>query len=204
MSGSLRVGCVFLASGQSKRFQANKLTAKFHGMPLAEFVFNRFPVERFCQTVAVTRCALVSASAQRYGFQVVKNPDPASDIAQTIRLGLNAFDCSLDGCLFSVCDQPLVRVRSIYTLVDRFCSEPDAIVALGWKGNRGNPVLFPSSLFSALATLAPHQSGSSVIAQYSHLLRIVEAEGPQELLDIDTLADLKYLEQLCVSLRADS
>ena len=136
--------------------------------------------------------------------QVVKNPDPASDIAQTIRLGLNAFDCSLDGCLFSVCDQPLVRVRSICTLVDRFCSEPDAIVALGWKGNRGNPVLFPSSLFSALATLAPHQSGSSVIAQYSHLLRIVEAEGPQELLDIDTPADLKYLEQLCVSLRADS
>jgi len=78
------------------------------------------------------------------------------------------------------------------------------IVALGWKGNRGNPVLFPSSLFSALATLAPHQSGSSVIAQYSHLLRIVEAEGPQELLDIDTPADLKYLEQLCVSSRADS
>ena len=42
-----------------------------------------------------------------------------------------------------------------------------------------------------------------MIAQYSHLLRIVEAEGPQELLDIDTPADLKYLEQLCVSSRTD-
>ena len=103
MSGSLRVGCVFLASGQSKRFQANKLTAKFHVLLRysPEAVVNstgcgnvtisgiddpwlRISVERFCQTVAVTRCALVSASAQRYGFQVVKNPDPASDIAQTI------------------------------------------------------------------------------------------------------------------------
>lgn len=196
MSGSLRLGCVFLASGQSKRFQANKLTAEFHGIPLAEFVFSRFPAGRFHQTVAVTPFAQVAASAKRCGFQVVENLDSASDIARTIRLGLNALDGSFDGCLFSVCDQPLMRTQSIHTLADRFCSEPDKIIALGWNGSRGNPVIFPASLFPALSALAPHQSGSAVITRYSHLLRVVEAEGPQELLDIDTPADLEYLERL--------
>ncbi len=196
MSRSLRLGCVFLASGQSKRFHTNKLTTEFRGVPLAEFVFGRFPTKRFCQTVVVTRYAQVATTAQRCGFQVVENPDATGDMALTIRYGLNALGDGLDGCLFSVCDQPLLCAQSIHALIDRFCSEPDAIVALGDHGRRGNPVIFPRSLFPALSALSPHQSGGVVIARHVHLLRVVEATHPRELLDIDSPADLKYLEQL--------
>lgn len=196
MSHSLRLGCVFLASGQSKRFHTNKLTTEFCGMPLVEFLFSRFPAKRFCQTVVVTRYAQVAATAQRCGFQVVENPDTTGDLSLTIHLGLNALDRWLDGCLFSVCDQPLLCAQSIHALTDRFCSEPDTIVALGYHGRRGNPVIFPRSLFSALSALSPHQSGGVVISQHAHLLRVVEATHPWELLDIDSPADLGYLEQL--------
>ena len=40
---ALRLACIFLASGHSKRFGGNKLLADYNGKPMADHIFSRFP-----------------------------------------------------------------------------------------------------------------------------------------------------------------
>ena len=90
----------------------------------------------------------------------------------------------------------LRSARSIQAIVDEFIAHPGAIVALGYHGKRGNPVLFPRALFSELGALAPGQSGGAVVAAHTPLLRIVEAKNRLELVDIDYRADAASLRPL--------
>lgn len=189
-----KLACIFLASGYSKRFRENKLLASFGGRPLIDVVFGNFPSERFYQTVVVTRYAFVAVSASGHGFAVVENTEPEDNIARTIRMGLDALSPDLDGCMFSVCDQPLLRAQSIGALVNAFSAAPGSIAALGYHGRRGNPVIFPRALFGDLRALGPNQSGGAVIAANNHLLHLVEVENRRELIDIDYRADLDIFE----------
>ena len=196
MGASLKLGCIFIASRQSKRFQGNKLLSEFNGRPMIETVLGNFPCELFNQTIVVTRYAEVAVTAAQRGFTVVENDGADDSVARTIRLGLDALTPNLDGCLFSVCDQPLLTARSIQAIVDEFIAHPGAIVALGYRGKRGNPVLFPRALFSELGALAPGQSGGAVVAAHMPLLRIVETKNRLELVDIDYRADAASLRPL--------
>lgn len=190
---ALKIGCIFLASGHSKRFRENKLLAKVGEHMLVDTVFANHPSERFNQTVVVTRYAPVAVSAAQCGFTIVENQDVTDDISITIRLGLDALRYDMDGCMFSVCDQPMLTTESVRHLVDAFRSDPDKIAVLSYNGKRGNPVIFPKSLFEELKTLKSGQSGSAVIRQHEELLNFVGVQHRRELLDIDYRSDLLNL-----------
>ena len=190
---SLKLACIFLASGFSKRFGSNKLLADFRGKPLVDVVLDNHPSELFNCTLVVTRYAQVAASAAERRFGVVENLTATDDPAVTIRLGLDALPAGMDGCMFSVCDQPLLSAHSISALVCAFRAFPDGIVALSYGGRRGNPVIFPAPLFGELSALEPGQGGTAVIAKHPSLLHLVQAEDSRELSDIDCPADLQLL-----------
>lgn len=187
---SKKLSCIFLASGHSKRFHGNKLLAPLEGRPLVQHVFEHLPAHMFHQVLVVTRYPQVAQLAQALRFTPILNPDPTDDIAVTIRLGLEHLEQDMGGCMFSVCDQPFLSPASLTALVQEFQAHPHSIAALAHQGKRGNPVIFPSALFSELSTLAPHQSGSAVIARYPELLRLVEAGDFSQLQDIDYRSDL--------------
>ncbi len=192
---ALKLACIFLASGHSKRFRENKLLSNFGGQTLVDVVFQNHPAELFNQTVVVTRYAPVAVSAAQCGFSVAENDDETDDISKTIRLGIEAFRPGMDGCMFSVCDQPLLTADSIRKLVQAFQSSPDKIAVLAYHGKRGNPVIFPSSLFGELSSLPAGQAGSAVIDAHRELLTLVPVENRRELMDIDYRSDLDAIAQ---------
>ena len=189
------LSCVVLASGRGKRFQGNKLLAPFGGRPMAQTVLERLAGPDFGQVAVVTPYPQVAGLARALGFLAVDNPDGSDDVAVTIRLGLAALEGEPEGCLFSVCDQPLLRRESLERLAAAFRARPDRITALAYQGQRGNPVIFPRSLFGELAALEPHQSGGTVIARHPELLQLVQAEDPRELMDVDFPGDLEALSR---------
>ena len=174
---------ILLACGCSKRFGSNKLLAPFRGQPLCERVFQRHPMELFQQNLVVTRYPQAAIFASQQGFSVVE-------------VGLQAVDSRAAGCLFAVCDQPLLRPESIQKLVAAFLAHPQAVVALGWQGRRGNPICFPRPLFGELAQLPAQHGGSWVVNAHPERLLVVEAAGPEELEDVDRPEDLARLEAL--------
>ena len=187
---ALKIGCIFLASGHSKRFRENKLLSNFGGHMLVDTVFGNHPSELFNQTVVVTRYAPVAVSAAQCGFTIVENEDTTDDISITIRLGLEALRPGMDGCMFSVCDQPLLTAESVRGLVHAFQDAPDKIAVLSHNGKRGNPAIFPKTLFNELKALSSGQSGSAVMKQHPDLINLVAVKNRRELIDIDYRSDL--------------
>lgn len=185
----MQIGCVLMASGFGTRFGSNKLLAQADGVPLIQRAIAALPVSLFAKAVAVSQYDEVLAPAQQAGFIPLYNSWAAQGISASIRLGLCALR-EMDGVLFSVCDQPWLTEESVRRLLAGFEASPDHIVALSHAGQRGNPVLFPRSLFPELLALSGDTGGGAVIQAHPDLLCTVEAADPRELDDIDRPEDL--------------
>ena len=183
-------GLHFMASGHSTRFGSDKLVYPLRGIPMVCHALDSLPRRLFDNVVVVTRSDYVAKLAKSRGFFAVKNPDTANDMAVTIRLGLYAMPDNIDGCMFSVCDQPYLTEESIIRLAAAFFRQPQSIVALSWKGVRGNPVIFPSSMFNELRCLPSYATGKYVIDRHRDRVVLVDASAKEELWDIDRPDDL--------------
>ena len=185
----MRVGAVLLASGAGRRFGSNKLLADWHGAPLICRALSAVPPALFSRAAVCSPYPRVLALAEVAGFLPLRNAHAREGVSASIRLGLGAMT-DLDGVLFAVCDQPYLTTESIKRLLDSFLESREAVCALSWQGRRGNPAVFPSSLFPELLALSGDTGGGAVIRRHPDRLRLVEARSPRELVDVDTPTDL--------------
>lgn len=189
----LRIGCVVMAAGNASRFGANKLARTFGGKSLIRRALEAVPAEAFAQVAVVTQYPEVMALAAEFGFQAIENPHPERGVSHTIRLGLSSM-AACDGVLFQVADQPLLRRETVAKAAALWREHPEAIVALGHSGQRGNPCLFPARFFPELMALEGDRGGSGVIRRHGEALLLAEA-AEEELWDVDTPQALAALEE---------
>lgn len=187
--GAVQLGAVLMASGSARRFGENKLLHPVEGIPMIERAMGILPPEMFSKAVVVSSYPEILRLAGRKGYTVIENPDPEQGQSVSVRLGTQAL-MDMDGILYAVCDQPWLRRGSVERLIEEFSAAPDMIWALSWAGRKGNPVLFPKKLFPELLAVNGDRGGGTVIRAHPGLLRLTEAGGPEELLDIDSPTDL--------------
>lgn len=189
----MRLGCVIMAAGESRRFGENKLLRCFDGVPLYARALSAVPKDVFAQVCVVTAYAPVLEQAEALGFQTVLNDRPDLGISRTICMGLEKLkDC--DGVAFMTADQPLLTARTLENLAASFASEPACIWAAAHHGRRGNPCLFPRDLFAELFSLNGDVGGSRVIKAHPDRLRFLEIPE-MELADCDTAEALWELKR---------
>lgn len=189
----MKLGCVVMAAGSGSRFGANKLLQDFRGKPLCRWALEAVPAAEFSGVCVVTGYEPVEELARGFGFRTVWNWQPEAGISRTIRLGLEQLaDCC--GVLFMTADQPLLTAASVARLTEAFRETPEAIVAASCGGRRGNPCIFPRTLFPELLTLQGDVGGSAVIRTHGEQLRLVELPA-RELADCDTAQALHDLER---------
>ena len=173
-----------LAAGSASRFGGNKLTAAVEGIALIRRALSAVPAERFSRVAVVTQYPEIRDLAEAFSFTPVWNDAPEAGVSRSIALGLGAIgDCP--GALFLVADQPLLRRESVNALVTLWGEKPEGIAALGHRGVRGNPCLFPARLFPELLALTGDRGGAAVIRRHEDLLSLLEVD-PRELQDADT------------------
>lgn len=196
---SIKVGCIFMASGMGKRFGSNKLLADFLGKPMIQHILDKTAGELFAARVVVTRHEEVASLCREQGIQVVLHDLPNRN--DTIRLGLEALctdETNLDGCMFCPCDQPLLTEASLHRLLDAFECDPHLIYRLNYKDSVGSPVIFPCSDFGQLMCLPEKNGGSAVIKSAPDRVRCISALSAHELMDADTQEELEQLRQACL------
>ena len=176
----MKIGCIVMAAGNARRFGSNKLDARVEGKTLLRRALEAVPAACFDRVAVVTQYPQGMDLAREMGFLPVDNPRPDLGLSHTIALGM-AHMQDMDGVMFQVSDQPLLRRDSA-----------DRLAALAHDGVRGNPCLFPASLFPELTALEGDHGGSAVIRRHPDLLLLVEAP-PQELTDVDTPQALEVL-----------
>lgn len=190
----MKIGCVLMAAGNSSRFGGNKLLSPFQGQALIDHALRTLSSVPFSRAVAVTQYPAVAERAERAGFEVVINPDPGAGASLTVRLGTEKMQ-GMDGILFAVSDQPLLKTATVKTLIQRFSESPSHIIALAHGERRGNPVIFPASLADELCSLSGDVGGSGVIRRHMDILKLCYISDARELMDVDRAEDLIQIEK---------
>lgn len=182
----MKIGCVLLASGLAERFGKNKLLENFEGEPLIIRAFNALPVESFSDIVVVTAYDEIEKLAHTHGFRAIRNKHPKAGVGSTIKLGVASM-AGTDACMICVCDQPYMSKNTLQAMTETYTG---GIMAVSFDGKRGNPVIFPRSLYGKLLAINDNQSGRSVIHQHPDMLTLFPAKTEKELKDVDYLHDI--------------
>lgn len=189
-----------MASGSGRRFAAaggggNKLLAPLDGEPLVARTALSVPtaLEGGFACVVSTRWPQVAEACAARGLACVLHG--GAERSASVRAGLLYGAARWDGCLFLPGDQPLVRPESFRAIRTAFLAQPEVPVRLSWQGVPASPVLFPRRLFAALMALDGQDGGRSVLVGEERVA-LVEALGPDELLDVDVPEDLACAERV--------
>lgn len=187
----MKRGCVLLAAGAGRRFGGDKLLHEIGGESMlarALRLYAEIPLDaRVC--VVRSETDVLARLARESGFSVVVNPDPERGVGSSVSIGTTTallLEPDLEGILYAVSDQPFLTHESVEKLTEAFEAYPQSIVSLGFGGRRGNPAVFPKSLFGELAALGEDVGGGAVIRRHLEMLRLVEAGSARELEDVDT------------------
>ena len=192
----MKLGCVVLAAGKSRRFGGNKLLAQLGDRPVLAHVLDSLPRERFARLSAVVSDGQVEQVCAGRGIACLRCPGGPQ--SESVRRGVRAM-AGMDGCLFVLGDQPLCTRASLERLTDAFLARPQAVVRLAWNGRAGSPVMFPGRYFSALERLTGDRGGMAALRGLEPELLLVQAGAEEELWDADTP---EALEALARRLRA--
>lgn len=186
----MKINLILLASGNSNRFQGNKLLSIVEGKPMYMNVIDKILNIDFNKIILVTQYEEIKEALWKYPIQVIMNKDSELGISHSIKLGIQS-DMGADAYMFLVCDQPFLSLVSMETLISKFKESNKGMACLEYKGNLGNPAIFSKKYKNELLGLKGDMGGKLIIKKYLDDLERVTIWNKIELMDIDTREDLK-------------
>ena len=191
-----------MACGKGERFGSNKLMAELKGKELIRYTLDALPAELFSEILVVTKYKEIMDLVAEYPapFFGICTDDPEGGQDATIRCGVRNLSPDSDGCMFVAADQPLKQKSSLQKQIafyQQYLQKgEERFVALSFQGKKGNPVIFPKSSYKELLKITDGQTGSTVLRAHPDALVLSEACGAAEMMDIDSLEDLRKVERI--------
>ena len=189
----VKIAAVILAAGASKRFGSNKLLQRIDGRSILERAMDSVRANNFWNIAVVTPPGSDLDPILHEGILKIINKNWERGIGTSIALATRQFENDVDGILFLLADQPLIKPPDISRLVLEFLVNPDRIIACSVDGQVRNPILFPSSVFGELKQLKEDKGGRIIAESHAESLIKVEVDATT-LMDIDIVDDLQKIE----------
>ncbi len=127
--------------------------------------------------------AAVGGSAAR----LVPNRMPASEMADSLRLGLEQLDtAAYSGVLVCLADHPLVTAGTCRTMLRLHQEYPGRIIIPAFQDSRGHPSLFPADVIGEIFT---RTSLRDIVREDPARVLVVDVPDEGVVLDMDTEAD---------------
>jgi molybdenum cofactor cytidylyltransferase len=198
MSASpLKTAVVLLAAGLSRRMgERNKLLIEIGGEPLVRRTAKVY-LAAGTDIYAVLGHEAESIRAALAGLPIkfVENPRYEEGQPTSVRAGIESVPDDYDAVAIALADQAALNAEDISALLSAFGeSGGDRILIPYYRGNRGNPVLFPASLIRAVRTSGKNAACRHFIDKNPDLTRRYEAATDHFVIDIDTPEDLAAFE----------
>jgi molybdenum cofactor cytidylyltransferase len=191
------IAAIVLAAGQGERFGAgaNKLLVDLDGRPLLWRAAHAALASRAFRTIVVTGHARADVEAALYGLPLdfAHNPDFASGLASSLRVGLSAVGV-VDGALVLLGDMPAVSASTLDALIAAFENAPagcPAVVPVN-GGRRGNPALLARKLFPKLAELGGDEGARRLLKSVDGVVE-TPIDDDAIFADVDTRDDFDRL-----------
>jgi molybdenum cofactor cytidylyltransferase len=189
-------GIVILAAGNSSRLGRPKQLLPYRGKTLLTHVVSESLAASLQPVVLVTGAY---QEAVLYSLQVkdlvhVYNPQWETGMASGIVAGLHkalALQPHLQSVIVSVCDQPHITAGLFQSLMETHGVSGKGLIASGYAGTRGTPVLFSRRYFEELAALSGDAGARQLLMR--HADDVATVPFPKGSIDIDTEEDFQKL-----------
>ena len=190
------VGLVILAAGASARLGQPKQLLPYRGRTLLRHAAET-AVASNCRPVVVVlgaHVAQLEGEVQDLPVHVAENPRWILGMSTSLHAGLGLLTTlqpEVGAAVITLCDQPLLSVRTIHALVKAHRDARHLIVASEYGGVLGVPALFDRTLFGELLALTGTDGAKQIIAR--HPADVCGVPFPEGAMDIDTPEDYDQL-----------
>ncbi|PKM12345.1 MAG: nucleotidyltransferase family protein [Gammaproteobacteria bacterium HGW-Gammaproteobacteria-3] len=190
------VYAIVLAAGASKRLGTLKQLARWKNQTLLEHALQKLRSLLAERVIVVlgAHAVTIQAAVALDAVTTVVNNDWRQGVASSLRAGIETLPPSASAVLILLCDQPLISVAQLQTLLAAWQNESDRIVASEYSMSVGVPALFPAEFFPALRKLEGDQGAKRLLKEYA--AKVIKISLPEAELDIDTPDDFDYLTGL--------
>ena len=195
-------GIIILAAGSSSRLGTAKQLLDYQHKPLVKHAVEQaLASDPACVIVVVgANAEAVAGTLVDHNVKICYIDDWSTGMASSVRKGVEMLlkdHPLLRNCIFSVCDQPFLKVHHFIQLYENQLESRKGIIASAYADTLGVPVLFSNFYFPLLQQLQGDQGAKKIIA--AHPDDVVAVAFDKGSVDIDEPADLRYLIQEMVS-----
>ena len=190
------ISAIVLASGYSKRLKENKLMVLIDGIPLIERVLREVCLSNVDEIIFVYREDEIKKIGEKFNVNCVLNRNAERGMSESLKLGVRASSNDTDAYMFFVGDQVFLDYLLINEIIDCFRVNSDEIVIPLCKGEKTNPVCFPSLYREQLLALEGDAGGRQIIQKQKDHLKYLEILSENLCLDLDTEEDLEAIKKL--------
>ena len=189
---------VVLAAGASRRMGRPKQLLPVNGRPLLELVLAHAGGSRLDEVIVVlgAHADEIRERIDPGRARTVVNPDHASGMASSLRLGLASLGDDVQRAVVILGDQPAISAALLDQLLDLQGSSGLPAAALSFEGLLHPPVVLGRELWGDLASLEGDVGCRAVIRARPELVAALPAVGGGlHPLDVDTPEDYDRLIQ---------
>ena len=110
----------------------------------------------------------MQAAVRDLNVNFVHNPDHMQGLSTSLRAGIESLPSDVDGAIVLLADMPGIDATTIDRLIAAFRPEEGVLVVVPtFKGKRGNPVVWSSRFFPALAAVQGDTGGRHLIVVHA-------------------------------------
>jgi molybdenum cofactor cytidylyltransferase len=194
-----KIAVLILAAGQSRRMLGrNKLLQPLFGLPMIDRVVRSALSSKADYVYVVTghQAEIMERRLKRYDVKTVRNPEYASGVLGSARLGLSVLPPDVAGAVVLPADMPGFTEEYIDMLIDAFDPKNGKKVCLPTlNGVRHNPVLWAKSLFPVFKIVPEDAHWSPALVEHTDYMVEIPVDDPVALTDINTQGDLAAFEE---------
>lgn len=194
--GDMVIATVVLAAGGSSRMAGgHKLLEVIEGRTVVEWAVGAALAAALGPVLVVTgHRARDVAEVLPPETRVVENPDWASGMAGSLRLGAAALPDDVDAFAVALGDMPAVRIEHYRTLAGAWA--PGNVVVPTHEGRPGHPVIWARAFARDMAELEGDRGARSILDRHNHAVIEVPIKDPGVVVDVDTREHLDDVRSL--------
>jgi molybdenum cofactor cytidylyltransferase len=187
---------VILAAGQSKRMGYFKPLLPFGNKTVIESCVDTFILAGMETIVVVVghRSDEIKKGLEGRPVQLSFNPDPESEMADSIACGIRALDSHHQAVFIMPADHPAIAPSVVESLYQTWESGGKILIP-EFDGRGGHPVLVDLSFREILLRLDPQRGLRGLLENYRDQVRRVAVDSPFIARDLDTWDDYRTLHQ---------